>query len=68
MTKNEFITAIREMADELEKNQFKFIELGSAGYIFGNRNYGEVVCKVAEGLNINISLYTATEEEKIISQ
>lgn len=63
MTKAEFIKAIREMADELEKGGYKLIDLPS-GYIFANRNYGEVYCKVADGISINVSLFHATDEEK----
>lgn len=64
MNKTEFIQAIREMADELEKGHHKFIDM-DGGYIFGNRNYGEVNIKVAPGVNISINLYNATEEEKL---
>lgn len=63
MNKREFIKAIREMADELEKGNWKMINIKS-GYIFGNKNYGEINLKVAEGLNISVNLYYADEDEK----
>ena len=63
MSKAEFIKAIREMADELENGGFAFINLPS-GYVFGNRNFGEVHCNMAEGISVSIHLYEATEEER----
>ena len=49
MNKTEFIQAIREMADVLEKGHFKFINL-ETGYIFGNRNYGAVEIEITPGV------------------
>lgn len=64
MNKTEFIQAIREMADVLEKGHFKFINL-ETGYIFGNRNYGAVEIEITPGVRISVNLYNATEEEKL---
>ena len=63
LTKKEFIKEIREMADNLENNTFHYINLGS-GYIFANKNYGEVTISIGEGINMSINLFTTTEEEK----
>ena len=63
MNKKAFIESIRTMADKLEKGEWEFINLES-GYIFGNRNYGEVNVEVAKGVRISVNLYTADEEEK----
>ena len=62
MKKKDFIKAIREMADELEKDSFKIIDLES-GYIFANMNYGEVNVKVAEGVRVSVRLYDKNSEE-----
>ena len=64
MNKNEFIQAIRSMADEIEQGRFKFIDLANGSYIFGNRNYGEVNVKVADGVAISVRLFTADDDEK----
>lgn len=63
MTKAEFIKQIRELADNLEKGTFGFVYLES-GYIFGNRNYGELNIEIAKGINASIYLYSATDEER----
>lgn len=63
MTKAEFIKQIRELADNLEKGAFGFVYLES-GYIFGNRNYGELNIEIANGINASIYLYSATDEER----
>lgn len=49
MTKAEFIREIRELADNLESGTFGFVYLED-GYIFGNRNYGEVHLEIAKGV------------------
>ena len=64
MNKKEFIQAIRSMADEIEQGHFKFIDLANGSYVFGNRNYGEVNIKVADGVGISVRLFTADEEKK----
>lgn len=63
MKKQEFIKELKTMVDNLENDEFHMISLGN-GYIFANRNYGEVVIKVAEGVSINVKLYNKEEEEK----
>lgn len=63
MTKAEFIREIRELADNLENDTFGFVYLES-GYIFGNRNYGELNIEIAKGINASIYLYSATDEER----
>lgn len=63
MTKKEFIDEIRKFADELENGGFGFVYLES-GYIFGNKNYGELNIEITKGVNASIYLYTATDEEK----
>lgn len=63
MSKAEFIKQIRELADNLEKGTFGFVYLES-GYIFGNRNYGELNIEIAKGINASIYLYSATDEER----
>lgn len=57
MTKQEFIKELRKMADKLENDDFHFINLKN-GYIFGNRNYGQVSVKVAEGVSMKVNLYS----------
>ena len=63
MNKKTFIETIRTMADKLEAGEWEMIHLES-GYIFGNRNYGEVNIEVAKGVRISVNLYEADEEEK----
>ena len=64
MTKKEFIKEIRTLADQLEKNDFHFINLDGDGYIFGNKNYGEVSIPLIKGTRLAVSLFTSSEEEK----
>lgn len=63
MTKKEFIDEIRKFANELENGGFGFVYLES-GYIFGNRNYGELHLEIAKGIDVSAYLYSATEEER----
>lgn len=63
MNKQTFIQTIRNFANKLESGEWEFINLDS-GYIFGNRNYGEVNVEVAKGVRISVNLYTADDEEK----
>lgn len=63
MTKKEFIDEIRKFADELENGGFGFVYLES-GYIFGNRNYGELHLEIAKGIDVSAYLYSSTEEER----
>ena len=63
MTKKEFIDEIRKFAYELENGGFGFVYLES-GYIFGNRNYGELHLEIAKGIDVSAYLYSATEEER----
>lgn len=63
MTKAEFIREIREFADNLESGTFGFVYLES-GYIFGNRNYGELHLEIAKGIDVSAYLYSATEGER----
>lgn len=63
MTKQEFIKELRMMADNLEKDSYHFIDL-DGGYIFGNRNYGELDIKVAKGVSIKVYLYRKGDDEK----
>lgn len=63
MTKEEFIREIREFADNLEKGTFGLVYLES-GYIFGNRNYGELHLEIAKGIDVSAYLYSATDEER----
>ena len=63
MNKREFITALKDMTKQLENDSFKFIDL-EQGYIFANRNYGEISIPVAKGININVRLFTTEDSEK----
>ena len=63
MTRTEFIKAIREYADKIEKGEFSVFEIGK-NTVFGNKNYGQIWCEVNDGCTICFSLYNATEEEK----
>lgn len=63
MTKKEFIDEIRKFANELENGGFGFVYLES-GYIFGNRNYGELHLEIAKGIDVSAYLYSSTEEER----
>ena len=63
MTKAKFIEELRTMADNLEQGSYHFIDLKS-GYIFANKNYGEVHCTVADGVALNVNLYTTSDDEK----
>lgn len=63
MTKAEFIREIREFADNLENGTFGLVYLES-GYIFGNRNYGELHLEIAKGIDVSAYLYSATDEER----
>lgn len=62
MSKAEFISSMREGLDKLENGNYFMIDLPE-GYIFGNKNYGEVSVPLVPGVNITISLFTATKEE-----
>lgn len=64
MTKKEFIKEIRTLADQLEKNDYHFINLEGNGYIFGNRNYGEVSIPLVKGTRLSVSLFNTSDEEK----
>ena len=65
MTKTEFIKTIREFANTLEANDYQFINLPEdGGYVFGNRNYGELVIQLNKFTEIKVNLFTATEEER----
>lgn len=63
MTRTEFITEIRAIADALEKGSFYIVDIGK-NTIFCNKNYGQVWVRVNEGCSINVDLYSATDEEK----
>ena len=63
MNKREFIEQLRTMADQLEQGSFHFIDLPT-GWIFGNKNYGEVSMNLAEGVYVKVNLYHADEDEK----
>lgn len=63
MTKKEFIDEIRKFANELENGGFGFVYLES-GYIFGDRNYGELYLEIAKGIDVSAYLYSSTEEER----
>lgn len=63
MTRTEFITAIRAMADDLDSGNFHILDIGE-NTIFCNKNYGEVWVKLAKDTTIHVDLYSATDEEK----
>lgn len=63
MTRTEFIKAIREYADKVEKGEYSMFETGK-NTVFGNKNYGQIWCEVNNGCTISFDLYNATEEEK----
>lgn len=63
MTKQEFIEELKKMVNELENNSFHYIDLES-GYLFANRNYGEVSVNLAKGTRISVILYNKKEGEK----
>lgn len=63
MTRTEFIKAIREYANKIEQGEFSLFEIGE-NTVFGNKNYGQIWCKVNNDCTINFDLYHATDEEK----
>ena len=63
MTKQEFIKELKKMVSELENNSFHYIDLES-GYLFANRNFGEVNIKLAKGTSISVMLYNKKEGEE----
>lgn len=63
MTKTEFMESATDFMASIYEGSYGFIDLES-GFIFANKNYGEIVAHIAPGVDIHINLYQATEEEK----
>ena len=63
MTRTEFITEIRKLADDIESGTFHIMYVGK-NTIFCNKNYGQVWVRINEDCTINVDLYNATDEEK----
>lgn len=63
MTKQEFIKELKKMVSELENDSYHYIDLES-GYLFANRNYGEVNISLAKGTSISVILYNKKEGEE----
>ena len=63
MNQKQFIENLRAMADDLENGGYHFMDLES-GYLFGNRNYGEVSVEVSKGVHITVKLYSSSDDEK----
>lgn len=63
MTKKQFIEKMEQGIEELRNGGHFFIDL-QAGYLFGNRNYGEVSVPMAAESNLTVNLFNSSEEEQ----
>lgn len=63
MTKKQFVDQMRNCITQLEKGSYFFENL-PVGHIFGNKNYGEIKIPLANGVDVSVSLYSASKEEE----
>ena len=63
MTRKEFITEIKTLAEKLENGDFYFMNIGK-NMIFANQHYGQVWVKINDDCSIEVDLFHESEEEK----